>query len=283
MQLKPKRFFLRSKMLIHKIFEDNIFLLSSSMAYYSALAVGPFILILLGSAAFMGQNIQTHLMDRANMFSPEMGLMVKLVFSNINSKVNWGRFSGVFGVIALFLTSSMVFLQLRYSFDVIYGTRHLKLKLTLWQKLKERLFAMQVVLMAGLFFTFTVILNSLFKYSLGSIYSKSLIYKSALYSVNFLIFVFLFTGIHYFIPSVKPRFKSAIKIAIFTAIFFILGNYMFAYYFKKFALKSIYGAAGSFFVFLVWSYYSSFVIFLSSEIYLYLRKLAKMERNQSIK
>jgi len=47
-------------------------------------------------------------------------------------------------------------------------------------------------------------------------------------------------------------------------------------YFRSVASSSIYGAAGSLLVFLIWSYYSSFTLFLSVELFLYFRKTKKI-------
>ena len=47
MELIKKKFFTRVKNVAEMVSEDNLFLLSSSISYYSALALAPFALILL--------------------------------------------------------------------------------------------------------------------------------------------------------------------------------------------------------------------------------------------
>jgi membrane protein len=268
------------KSILAKIEGDNLFLLASSTSYYSALAIAPFLMILLGVSSLVGSNIQHDIVEQATLtIAPEVGKMIELIFKNVNEGVSFASITGIIGVIVLLFTASTVFLQLRFSFDIIYGSMiHSERARPIWDIVKDRLFAMAIVIMTGVFFIFsftlTAITNKLIMY-LGD--GQKIMTMVALACVNFVIYYVMFLGIHFFTPSKKPVLKDASKISFFSAIFFFLGNLIVASYLKRVAADSIYGAAGTLVVFLLWSYYTSFTVFLSVEVFQYLKSINKIK------
>ena len=270
----------RVKSILAKIEADNLFLLASSTSYYSALAIAPFLMILLGVSSLIGSNIQHDIVEQASLtIAPEVGLMIELIFKNVNEGVNFASITGLIGVIVLLFTASTVFLQLRFSFDIIYGTMiHSERSRPIWDIVKDRLFAMGIVIMTGVFFivsfTITAATNKIISF-LGD--EKKIITMIALVTMNFVIYYVMFLGIHYFTPTKKPQVRDASKISLFSAIFFFVGNLIMASYLKRVAADSIYGAAGTLVVFLLWSYYTSFTVFLSVEVFQYLKSINKIK------
>lgn len=276
MELVKKRFSTKVKNLGDKINEDNLFLLSSSVSYYSALAIAPFLLIILALASLIGDEVQNKVIDWASDFSPAVGKMIEIIFQNIEEGVNLGSFSGVLGLVILFWTASLVFIQMRYSMDVIYGFFDVKNNKSIWTQILDKFFAMFVVFMAGLFLIITSSLPGLVQYFLKSD-ENYYYFKTMAFVVNFIIYIWMFWCIHFFTPTKRPGKKEALKMSVLSSLFFIIGNILLGIYFRSVAIASIYGAAGSLLVFLIWTYYSSFTLFLSIEVFLYLKKTGKIQ------
>jgi len=275
MELVKKRLPTRVKNLGDKIHKDNLFLLSSSVSYYSALAIAPFLLIILAVAALIGDDIQTKVIGWASDFSPAVGKMIEIIFENVKEGINIGSLSGILGLIILLWTTSLVFIQMRYSMDVIYGFFDNKSNRSIWTTLWDKVFAMFVVFMAGLFLIVTSSLPGIVQFFFSR--DKNLIlFKSIAFILNFFIYIWMFWCIHFFTPSKRPGKKEALKMSILSSLFFIIGNVLLGFYFRGVAGASIYGAAGSLLVFLIWTYYSSFTLFLSIEVFLYLKKIGKI-------
>lgn len=277
-ELIKKSFTSRIKNLADKVYEDNLFLLSSSVSFYSALAIAPFLLIILGVASIIGEDIQIKVINWASGFSPAVGKMIEIIFENVKEGVSIGSLSGVLGLIILLWTASLVFLQMRYSFDVIYGYLETSSNYSIWNTIKEKLFAMFVVFMAGLF----LIISSSLPGFVDFFYKTNenlFIYKTFAFILNFLIYVWMFWSIHFFSPSKRPRKREALKMSLLSSLFFIFGNMVLGIYLRSVAGNSIYGAAGSLLVFLIWTYYSSFTLFLSVEIFLFLKNIKKITKN----
>jgi len=259
----------RLKNLVYKIDSDNLFLLSSSVSYYSALALAPFLLIILWLASTIGEHIQGDIIERASVtFSPYVADLVRMVFQNVNEGVSIGSISGAIGLVVLLWTCSLVYIQFRYAFDVIYGHYDTQRSRPVKAIIFDRLFAMLVVVLTAVLLVISFMVATFFEYSFGAgIDTRTLVVL-----INFVLYLILFTCIHFFVPTRRPKFKNAVQISCLSAVFFILGNILVATYLKSFAGKSVYGAAGTLLVFLIWSYYSSFTLFLSVEVFQFLKR-----------
>jgi membrane protein len=277
MERIPKTTGRRIQDLIAKITDDNLFLLSSSVSYYSALGLAPFLLILLGVASILGQNVQERIVTQTSeSFSPQVGNMISLIFDNVNQGVNLGSLSGIIGVVILLSTASMVFLQFRYAFDVIYGNQNPFITKSTWKLIRERFFAMTVLIGGAVLVILSFSLAKISEFLLGPGAHQSGMVRFGIFWVNLAVNIILFTGAHYITPSHRPKLWESIKIATLSSFFFMLGNLLLASYLKRVAANSVYGAAGSLLVFLVWTYYSSFTVFLSVEVFIYLRRIGKI-------
>ncbi len=250
-----------------KVNSDNLFLLASSVSYYSAVALAPFLVIILAVASALGGDVQSRITAQAFDFSPELGRMVAIIFQNVHAGGGHGSYdlgstSGLVGLGVLLFVASVVFLQIRYAFDVIYGHHESRGSVSLWATLVEKLFAMLVVLVAGIF----LIISSSLPGVLRLLFPGQDLETRA-FLVNFFINVLMFWGIHFLTPSERPGKLRALEMAALSSLFFIVGNLLLGIYFRTVAMSSIYGAAGTLFVFLVWAYYTSFTLFLSVEIF----------------
>lgn len=75
----------------------------------------------------------------------------------------------------------------------------------------------------------------------------------------------LFAIIFKFLPDVKIKWKDVRIGAFFTALLFMLGQYLISIYIQYTAQGSVYGAAGSIIVILVWIYYTSAILYIGAE------------------
>jgi membrane protein len=274
MELVRKSFSAKLKSFATKIGDDNLFLLASSVSYYSALGLAPFLLILLAVASLLGANVQSDIIDYGyEHFSPQVGDMIQMVFANMQDGVNPGSLSGIIGLLTLLFTASLVFVQFRYAFDVIYGHYDFEYRKSTWQSVKERLFSMLVVACGAVLVVASIMVIPIMNHLIGYGDLVPGVAKYAVYVVNFLVYLFLFSLLHYFTPTKRPHPACALKTAVISAAFFFLGNILLTYYLQRFAAASVYGAAGTLLIFLVWAYYSAFTIFLSVEVFQFLRKL----------
>ena len=67
------------------------------------------------------------------------------------------------------------------------------------------------------------------------------------------------------LPDAKIRWKDVFAGSLVTAILFMLGKFAISFYISKASIGSTYGAAGSLVVLLVWTYYSSLILYIGAE------------------
>lgn len=259
---------------IDKIFEDNLFLLASSVSYYSALAIAPFLLIILWAASIVDTDIQKKIIGFVSDFSLEVGDVVESILMNVNEVIGVSSFSGIIGLVLILWSSSLVFLQLRYSFDVLYGERPELRPFSLKLFLKDRVVAVFAVTLTALSLMVSTFLPQVLEFFLGGS-ERYPLYKIFAQLFNVGVYVIIFWSIHYFVPTKRPSSFQALKASLLSSLFFFIGNYLLGVYLKGVAAHSVYGAAGSLPIFLLWTYYSAFTLFLSVEFFVFFRGINK--------
>lgn len=83
--------------------------------------------------------------------------------------------------------------------------------------------------------------------------------------ISFAVITIIFASIFKVLPDVKTEWKHIWVGAIFTAIMFVVGKYLIAFYISKADVGSAYGASGSLVVFLFWVYYSSVLVLFGAK------------------
>jgi membrane protein len=76
---------------------------------------------------------------------------------------------------------------------------------------------------------------------------------------------FMFAVIFKVLPDAKIKWRDVIRGALFTAILFMVGRLLIGLYVSKSDLTSVYGAAGSIVIILVWVYYTAVILYLGAE------------------
>jgi membrane protein len=84
-------------------------------------------------------------------------------------------------------------------------------------------------------------------------------------TVTSLVLVILFMAIYKMLPDVKLKWKHVLPGAIVTTLLFFLGKYLISLYIGSNSMASIYGAAGSLIVLLLWIYFSAFILYFGAE------------------
>jgi len=260
------------KVFLKRMGRHNLFLLSSSLAYYAALALAPLLLIVLAIATIIAEDVQLKIIRQVSFFAPEAANMLQMVFKNLQSRVDLGSISGVFGLVFLLFLASFVFMQMRYSLDVIYGTYEQLKPKTMLQVFKEKMGLMLVVIVMCALFGISLLINPLFNYLFSSNFESDLWGKFIQVLISFSILFILFTGLYFFTPTKKKIFKDCAQMSFVTTCAFLVGNTLTSFYMKRVALDSLYGAAGALLIFLLWSFYSSLIILLSVELFEFLKR-----------
>jgi membrane protein len=67
------------------------------------------------------------------------------------------------------------------------------------------------------------------------------------------------------LPDAKIKWKDVLFGGLITAMFFTLGKLAIGFYLGNSNLTTLYGAAGSIIIIMIWVYYSSIILYLGAE------------------
>jgi len=96
-------------------------------------------------------------------------------------------------------------------------------------------------------------------------YVTNLLIKGINLGITLIVIATLFGIIFKVLPDVKIRWKDVRSGAIFTALLFMLGQYIIGLYLQYTAQSSAYGAAGSIILLLLWIYYTAAILYIGAE------------------
>jgi membrane protein len=179
-----------------------------------------------------------------------------------------GIVSSIVGIVVLLFGASGVFGELQAALNTVWEVQP-KPDRGLWGMIKDRFFSFTMVLGVGFLLLVSLLLSAALS-AVGRFLSERLPGGEALWQVlNFVISLgvvtSLFALIFKVVPDVKIEWRNVWIGAAVTALLFTLGKFLLGLYLGKASFASMYGAAGSLVVLVVWVYYSAQILFLGAE------------------
>lgn len=275
---------LTSQEFIDKLDKDKVFDLSASLAYYTALSIAPLLVLTLALVALLGDNLKTELIQQVHtLIGGQAAETITSVAMNADISPHIRGWAGILGLGTLFFSAGAIFGQLRTSLNTIFESAHTTDTKEIswfhasWGFLKQKIFNMGMVLSFVFISLVSLLISSLISLLLSG--PAAVLGQFANLISSQIVFTLLFAGIYYFLPEKKISKRIALVAGAFTALFFSIGKSLIGFYLGKSAIVSLWGAAGSLIVLLMWVYYSSLIIFLSAEVANELNKLHKSSRS----
>jgi membrane protein len=250
--------------------EDEILTRASSLAYYSALAMAPLMVLLVWILSIISPELQTALVENVqSLVGQEGGRVIAAVISGAEKRPDLSSFSGWIGFAGLLFSASVIFGQLQSTLNLVFDAEVKQTeKQTLFQSVKvllfSRLFSIGMLMTFVFIATVSLLLSSVMAYLFRGVESGLL--QAVIMAGNFVIFSILFALIFKAMPDRKIDYKAAFIGGAITSILFAVGKMGISYYLARASVGSAYGAAGSFAVLLVWLYYSAVIFYLGAEI-----------------
>ena len=252
-------------------FDSNPFELSAVVAYYAILSLPALIVIILNLVGNVwGREIvQGELLDE---ISAAVGVQTAesirvMMLDRGDESVS--IFTTIIGFITLIYGSTGVFYQLQSAFDKIWKVKEIDNANGFVKMLLSRLKSFGFILIIGFLllisFIFTSIISA-FSNRIEKFVPESLF--DYVYIIDFIISIFfiyvLFATMFKYLPTKSIRWRAVRIGAALTAILFVIGKYLMAWYFSEMDPGSTYGAAGSIILIMLWVSYSSLILFFGA-------------------
>jgi membrane protein len=259
------------KFTFHEFIDDSGIKLAAALSYYTIFSLPPLIIIITSvCGVFFGQEaIKGEIFGQINgLVGNEAALQIQETIKNVSlSKSN--LFATTIGIITLLIGASGVFVEIQDSINFIWGLRA-KPKRGFIKFIKNRLMSFSMIGSVGFLLMVGLIVNALMELlneRLLNFFPDFTIYFFYILNVVFVfgIITLLFCLIFKTLPDGIVAWKDALIGAAFTAFLFMIGKFAIGAYLGTSKIASIFGAAGSVILILVWVYYSAIILYFGAE------------------
>lgn len=243
---------------------------SSSIAFYLIFSL-PAILVItvsVASAAYADDVVRTNLIQQfENLFGPESADVINKVLSNADG-LGSSLWTKIVGLVTLLISATTVFASLQDGLNRIWGLES-KPDKNLFNFIKNRLLSLAMAISMGFLLLISLAIDTFLSISdeiLINTFSESLFNLVTVLNIllGFTIVTAVFASILKVLPDATIGWKDVLSGAILTTIIFSIGKYAIGYYLGSSDLMSVYGAAGSFVLLLIWVYFSSMILFFGA-------------------
>lgn len=245
--------------------------LSAALAYSTIFSLPPMLLlIIISGGAFYGQDalqgkIFTELRD---LVGANTALQIQDIIKGLQGQ-KLSTMATVISAIALVVGATGVFVEIQDSLNLIWGVRA-KQKKGFIKLLINRALSFSMIIGLGFLLIVSLIINAvmlaLSKYLLQLLPDLNVDYLAVISNV-FIFFVlsFLFSVIFKMLPDVKIKWRLVWPGSFVTAGLFLIGKFFIGLYISNAATVSLYGAAGSIIVLLLWIYFSAAILYFGAQ------------------
>lgn len=241
--------------------------LSAALAFYTTFSVAPLLVISVALAGvFFGKDaVQGRLIQALHSLLGKDGAEgVQALVVAAGNEQHSGVIASAIGIVVLLFGATGVFVELKDALNTIW---HVEARpdLGITGLIKTRILSFVMVLSCALLLLVSMILTALLS-SLGHLMAISVMWAQVTdAAVSSIVITLMFMGIFKFLPDAEIQWKDVWIGALVSATLFTVGKYLVGLYFAKTAIASAYGAVGSLVVFLLWTYYSSLILFFGAE------------------
>jgi membrane protein len=245
--------------------------LSAALAYYTIFSIAPMLIVLIAVAGiFYGQEaVQGKVFSQLNDFiGNKSAAQVQDILKQMQLSGK-GTFAIITGVVTLLIGASGVFIEIQDSINLIWRVKA-KPKRGWVKLIVDRVLSLSMIASLGFLLIVSLIVNGIVL-ALSAILTRFLpdvtllIIEVLNQGVTLLVLGALFSIIYKVLPDVEIEWKDVTAGAIFTSLLFMLGKYLIGLYIQSSSIASVYGAAGSFLLVIVWVYYSAAILYFGAE------------------
>ena len=249
---------------------DDGMSMSAAIAYYSAFALAPLLLIAvaIAGAAFGDEAVRGALDGELRQeLGPSAALVIQEMVAGAHRPTE-GILMSLVGLLLLLVGASALFGQLQASLNRIWNVGSPAVG-GLVGFVRDRVLSFSMVLVSGFLLLASMVLTTALQ-ALGERLSKFSNFPIASWMagagiLSFIVTVVLFAAIFKILPNRSIEWRNVWAGALFTAALFTVGKHGISWYLGREATISSYGSAGAFAVILAWLYYSAIILLLGAE------------------
>jgi membrane protein len=245
--------------------------MGAALAYYTIFSIAPLLLIAI-SVAGLAFGVEA---ARGEVVAQLQGLMgesaARLIQGMLESanEPGTGLVSTLVGTALLLIGATTVFAELQDALDRIWRVPERSKHSGIWNLLRARLLSFGLILAIG----FLILVSLLFSAAMAALgrwvgpafVGWELLAQIVNVVVSFVLVSGMFALIYKLMPRAQVAWHDVWIGAVVTAALFTIGKLLIGLYIGKSGVASVFGAAGSFAVLLLWVYFSAQIFLLGAE------------------
>jgi membrane protein len=245
--------------------------LSGSLAYYTVFSMAPLLVVIISLCGiFLGREIA-----EGQVYAQLEGFLGRESAVSLQQLIKNAYLDGkstialIIGIVTLLIGATTIFGDIQDSINTIWGLKP-KPKRGWVKMLQNRFLSFSVIISLGF-----VLLVSLGVTALLDAFSNRLQARFAevsvvvFYIINQIVTLavisLIFGVIFKLLPDAIIKWRDVMAGAIVTAVLFMIGKFAISLYIGQSNVGSTYGATGSLVVVLLWTYYSSIILYFGAE------------------
>ena len=257
----------------YELIADNGLVLAASIAFFTIFSLAPLLLLVVAIAGLAFGQDQTTAEIQAqfeSLMGPESAQFIAGVISRASKGA--GGVAAVVSIGTLIFGATGVFVQLKAALNTVWGVQiksekpRTALVRLLWDRLLS--FAMMLVMSFLLLASLAVsaALAALARWTAALVPGWDVPTQIVNGVISFSVITFLFCAAYKILPDVRIGWRVVWFGGAVTALLFTFGKELIGMYLGRDSLASVYGAAGSMIVILMWVYYSAIIFLYGAEL-----------------
>lgn len=258
------------KATVMRWWDDNALRLSAALSYYTLFSLAPLLTIAVAIAGLVVDEKTV----RDEVLGQSQGLIGKPGADAIAGMLEsagqpvQGTIATVVGLVTLVIVSMGMFSELQDALNLIWRTKPKKSD-ALWGALKSRFLSFILVIGTGVLLLVSLLVNAflaaLGKFVLQAVPGPPAMLTFVDVAVSLPVITLLFALMFKVLPDGYIAWRDVWIGAVASGTLFIIGEWAIGLYIGSTSMASMYGAAASLMVILVWVYYSALIFFLGAE------------------
>jgi membrane protein len=177
--------------------------------------------------------------------------------------------ASILGIAVIVIGAIGIFVAMQKSLNIIWEVKSVPNRSGIWKFLRTRLFSFGLILSIAFLMLISLVISSLLS-ALGTwieALSESLLFILKIFNFIFSLAIIsiVFALIFKFLPDARIKWSAVWIGAVLTSLLFVIGKTALGLYFGKAHPGSGYGAAGSIVLILLWTSYTSMIVFFGAE------------------
>lgn len=246
--------------------------MAAALAYYTIFSLPPILIIITNLASIFldGETVKVELQNTIGGMVGDNGANQLLSTIENIGVFKQSIWTTTISVVVLLFTATTVFGTIKNSLNLIFRVKSSP-KNTIVKQVRDRLLSLAMILVVGFIMLVSLILDAfvnIFHDYLSTILPgiQSVTAEITSVLIPLLIVMVLFALIFKVLPDIKMNWKDSFVGAFFTALLFTIGKYLIGFYVSNSDIATIYDAAGSVLILMVWIFYSSVIFYYGAQI-----------------